>query len=83
MRIINAIKVKKQWEKIERLDSRATTVVLMLQQKKRGYANELNIISIKNCLVDSFNSLNHPIKNWLKHSIHLAAMQSFPIQKKR
>lgn len=68
MGIINAIKVKKQTQ---------------VGKKKRGYANELNIISIKNCLVDSFNSLNHPIKNWLKHSIHLAAMQSFPIQKKR
>lgn len=82
MRIINAIKVKKQWEKIERLDSRATTVVLMLQQKKRGYTNKLNIISIKNCLVNSFNSLNHRIKKLLKHSIYLTAMQSFPIQKK-
>lgn len=51
-------------------------------KKKRGYTNKLNIISIKNCLVNSFNSLNHRIKKWLKHSIYLAAMQSFPIQKK-
>lgn len=81
---MNAIKVKKQTQVGKNWTSRlkSDNGGIDVTAKKQGYTNKLNIISIKNCLVDSFNSLNNPIKNRLKHSVYLAAMQSIPIQKK-